>query len=81
MALRASTSHSVVITDELNSGTNETSGLSLVAAVLNTFAERGDECPHVFATTHAYDVLALLDRTPFTEIQVRYLSLPWTFFL
>lgn len=70
VALRASTPTSVVITDELDRGTSEISGLSLVAAVLNTFAERGTECPHVFAATHARPALALLARTPLIEIQV-----------
>lgn len=71
MALRASTSDSIVISDELDRGTSEISGLSLVAAVLNTFAERGSNCPHVFAATHAYNVLALLPQTPLIETQVR----------
>lgn len=71
VALRASTSDSIVISDELDRGTSEISGLSLVAAVLNTFAERGSNCPHVFAATHAYNVLALLPQTPVIETQVR----------
>ncbi|XP_060826344.1 mutS protein homolog 5-like [Bombus pascuorum] len=69
VALRASTSDSIVISDELDRGTSEISGLSLVAAVLNTFAERGSNCPHVFAATHAYNVLALLPQTPLIETQ------------
>ncbi|XP_076166799.1 mutS protein homolog 5-like [Ptiloglossa arizonensis] len=69
VAIRTSTPDSVVITDELDRGTSEISGLSLVAAVLNTFAERGDNCPHVFAATHAHSVLALLPRTPLIELQ------------
>ncbi|XP_076666275.1 mutS protein homolog 5 isoform X2 [Andrena cerasifolii] len=69
VALRASTPTSVVITDELDRGTSEISGLSLVAAVLNTFAERGTECPHVFAATHARPALALLAETPLIEVQ------------
>nr|XP_012150029.1 PREDICTED: mutS protein homolog 5-like [Megachile rotundata] len=69
VAFRASTSASLVITDELDRGTSETSGSSLVAAVLNAFAEKGTGCPHVFASTHAHGVLALLPRTPLIEIQ------------
>ena len=61
---------SIVISDELDRGTCEISGLSLVAAVLNTFAERGSNCPHVFLATHAYSVLTLLSQTPLIEIQV-----------
>ncbi|XP_043792597.1 mutS protein homolog 5-like isoform X2 [Apis laboriosa] len=69
VALHASTSDSIVITDELDRGTSEMSGLSLVAAILNTFAERDSDCPHVFAATHAYGVLALLPQISLIEIQ------------
>ncbi|XP_046144901.1 mutS protein homolog 5-like isoform X2 [Osmia bicornis bicornis] len=69
VALRASTSKSLVITDELDRNTSEISGSSLVAAVLNEFAEKGADCPHVFATTHAHGVLALLPRTSLIQVQ------------
>ncbi|XP_043518859.1 mutS protein homolog 5-like [Frieseomelitta varia] len=69
VALRASMPDSIVISDELDRGTCEISGLSLVAAVLNTFAERGSNCPHVFLATHAYSVLTLLPQTSLIEIQ------------
>lgn len=75
VALHASTSDSIVITDELDRGTSEMSGLSLVAAILNTFAERDSDCPHVFAATHAYGVLALLPQISLIEIQVRMTNL------
>ncbi|KOC63328.1 MutS protein like protein 5 [Habropoda laboriosa] len=69
VALRASTPNSVVITDELDRGTSETSGFSLVAAVLNAFVERGADCPHVFVATHAYTVLPFLRRSSLIECQ------------
>ncbi|CAK9809162.1 MutS protein homolog 5 [Anthophora plagiata] len=69
VALRASTAHSIVITDELDRGTSEGSGFSLVAAVLNTFVEKGADCPHVFAATHAYAVHLFLHRSPLIEFQ------------
>lgn len=75
VALHASTSDSIVITDELDRGTSEMSGLSLVAAILNTFTERDSDCPHVFAATHAYGVLALLPQISLIEIQVRMTNL------
>lgn len=75
VALHASTSDSIVITDELDRGTSEMSGLSLVAAILNTFAERDSNCPHVFAATHAYGVLALLPQISLIEIQVKMTNL------
>lgn len=72
VALRASTPDSLVISDELDRGTSEVSGLSLVAAVLNAFAERGPDCPHVFLATHAYSVLTLLPpETRLIQTQVR----------
>ncbi|XP_053984116.1 mutS protein homolog 5-like [Hylaeus volcanicus] len=69
VAIRASTSDSVVLTDELDKGTSENSGWPLVAAVLNSFAERGNNCPHVFAVTHAHSILEFLPRTPLIERQ------------
>ncbi|XP_076762350.1 mutS protein homolog 5-like isoform X1 [Xylocopa sonorina] len=69
VALSASTPNSLVITDELDRGTSETSGLSLVTAILSIFAERGANCPHVFAATHAYRVVLLLPQTPLVEVQ------------
>ncbi|KZC06422.1 MutS protein like protein 5, partial [Dufourea novaeangliae] len=69
VALRASTSDSVVITDELDRGTSESSGYALLAAVLNEFAEKGNECPHVFAATHMHTVLGVLPRTSLIELQ------------
>ncbi|XP_076657430.1 LOW QUALITY PROTEIN: mutS protein homolog 5-like [Halictus rubicundus] len=69
VALRASTSDSVVLTDELEKGTTELSGRSLTAAVLSDFAARGEQSPHVFAATHAHAVLHMIPQTPLIEPQ------------
>ncbi|XP_076284158.1 mutS protein homolog 5-like isoform X2 [Lasioglossum baleicum] len=69
MALQASTANSVVLTDELERGTTESSGRSLVAAVLSDFAARGEQCPHIFTATHAHAVLNMIPQTPLIELQ------------
>ncbi|XP_076383858.1 mutS protein homolog 5 [Megalopta genalis] len=71
VAIRASTSDSVVLMDELERGTTESSGRSLVAAVLDEFAKREQRCPHVFAATHAHAVVEMLPRTASIEPQAR----------
>ncbi|XP_026667559.1 mutS protein homolog 5-like [Ceratina calcarata] len=67
--LRASTPNSLLISDELDRGTSESSGVALVASVIDTFAERGDDCPHAFFATHAHEVIRVLPQTPLIEIQ------------
>lgn len=47
------------------------SGLSLLAAVLNNFVERGTECPHIFVATHMHRVMNMLPQSPIIEEQVR----------
>lgn len=49
------------------------SGLSLLAAVLNNFVERGADCPHIFVATHMHRVMNMLPQTPIIEEQVRYI--------
>ncbi|EFN76321.1 MutS protein-like protein 5 [Harpegnathos saltator] len=68
-ALYASTPNSIVILDEFGNGTSEVSGLSLLAAVLNNFIERGVNCPHVFVATHMHRVINMLPRDPMIEEQ------------
>ncbi|XP_014483495.1 PREDICTED: mutS protein homolog 5-like [Dinoponera quadriceps] len=68
-ALYASTPNSIVILDEFGNGTSEVSGLSLLAAVLNNFIERGVHCPHVFVATHMHRVINMLPRDPMIEEQ------------
>ncbi|XP_020290482.1 mutS protein homolog 5-like [Pseudomyrmex gracilis] len=68
-ALYASTPNSVVILDEFGNGTSELSGLSLLAAILNHFIERGESCPHIFAATHIHRVMSTLPRDPILEEQ------------
>jgi len=49
------------------------SGLSLLAAVLNNFVERGIYCPHVFVATHMHRIMSMLSQNPIVEEQVKYL--------
>lgn len=70
MALYASTPNSLIIMDEFGKGTSETNGLSLLAAVLDSFVERAVYCPHVFAATHIHRVTKLLPENPMIEAQV-----------
>jgi len=70
-ALYASTTNSIVILDEFGNGTSEKSGLSLLAAVLNSFVERDVYCPHVFVATHMFQLMNMLPRSPIIEEQVR----------
>ncbi|XP_076226097.1 mutS protein homolog 5-like [Nomia melanderi] len=71
-AIRASTSDSVVLADEFDRGTSESSGSSLLAAVLDEFAARGQQCPHVFAATHAHAVLEMLPESSLVELLVTF---------
>lgn len=48
------------------------SGLSLLAAVLNNFVERGTNCPHIFVATHMHRVMNMLPQSPLIEEQVRH---------
>ncbi|KMR01353.1 protein 5 [Lasius niger] len=68
-ALYASTPNSIVILDEFGNGTSEVSGLSLLAAVLNNFVERGIRCPHVFVATHMHRIMSMLPQSPIIEEQ------------
>ncbi|KAK2581615.1 hypothetical protein KPH14_002118 [Odynerus spinipes] len=69
MALYASTPNSLILIDEFGKGTSETNGLSLLAAVLDSFVERGVYCPHVFVATHIHRVIKLLPESPMIETQ------------
>jgi len=75
-ALYASTANSIVILDEFGNGTSEKSGLSLLAAVLNNFVERGVHCPHVFVATHMFQVMNMLSQSSIIEEQVGCMSRP-----
>ncbi|CAH0405561.1 unnamed protein product [Chilo suppressalis] len=64
LALQESTPDSLIIIDEFGKGTSEVDGLSLLAACLNTFLFRGEECPHLFLSTHFLDVPKFIVNTP-----------------
>ncbi|CAK1544355.1 unnamed protein product [Leptosia nina] len=64
IALQESTTNSLVLVDEFGKGTSETDGLSLLAACLNTLLFRGQNCPHVFLSTHFLNIKEFIVDTP-----------------
>ncbi|KAI1793251.1 muts domain V-domain-containing protein [Ganoderma leucocontextum] len=56
LALRNSTSRSLIILDEFGKGTLPTDGAGLLCGVLKHLLDRGSSCPKVIATTHFHDV-------------------------
>lgn len=57
IALNGATRKSVVLVDELGRGTQLEDGQALVAAVLRYFVGKSTPIPHVFITTHFYEIL------------------------
>ncbi|XP_045777842.1 mutS protein homolog 5-like isoform X2 [Maniola jurtina] len=64
LAVRESSSNSLIIVDEFGKGTGETDGLALLAACLNTLLFRGVTCPHVLLSTHFLNVHDYIVDTP-----------------
>ncbi|KAA1469886.1 hypothetical protein DENSPDRAFT_649174 [Dentipellis sp. KUC8613] len=56
LALRNSTSRSLILLDEFGKGTLSTDGAGLFCGVLKSLLNRGTNCPKVLATTHFHDV-------------------------
>lgn len=56
--------------DEFGQGTSQISGLCLLTAVLDSYAKRGVNTPHVFASTHLQRVTEKLSNVPLVEAQV-----------
>ncbi|KIP05169.1 hypothetical protein PHLGIDRAFT_74704, partial [Phlebiopsis gigantea 11061_1 CR5-6] len=56
LALRNSTSRSLVLLDEFGKGTVATDGAGLFCGVIQHLLERGNICPKVIAATHFHDV-------------------------
>ncbi|XP_012275767.1 mutS protein homolog 5 [Orussus abietinus] len=67
VTLRTSTPNSLIILDEFGQGTHESDGLTLLAAVLKEFIERGSKCPHVFVSTHLHSITQLIPEDPIVE--------------
>ncbi|TPX68056.1 hypothetical protein SpCBS45565_g03372 [Spizellomyces sp. 'palustris'] len=56
VALRSSTRRSLVLLDEFGKGTDTADGIGLLCGVLQDFAKRGEDCPHVIAATHFHEI-------------------------
>ncbi|XP_063827545.1 mutS protein homolog 5-like [Ostrinia nubilalis] len=69
LALQESTSNSLIIIDEFGKGTSEVDGLALLAACLNTFLFREDNCPHLLLSTHFLDIQKYIVNTPIVRFQ------------
>ncbi|CAG9796838.1 unnamed protein product [Diatraea saccharalis] len=67
LALQESTSNSLIIIDEFGKGTSEVDGLSLLAACLNTFLYQGEQCPHLFVSTHFLEIQKFIINTPIAK--------------
>lgn len=70
------TRRSLVLVDEFGKGTNTMDGAGLVTALLNHFANLGDEAPKVLAATHFHEIFEnnLLQSSPrlvFAHMDVR----------
>ncbi|CAG4950674.1 unnamed protein product [Parnassius apollo] len=73
LALQESTSNSLIIVDEFGKGTSEIDGLALLSACLNTLLFRGEQCPHVFLSTHFLNIKEYVLDTPI----VKFLTLEY----
>ncbi len=71
-AVNKATSRSLVLLDEFGKGTDSTSGISLLAATLRQWLAKGNDCPHVFASTHFHGIgeQNLLPTTTLLKYQV-----------
>jgi len=67
VALRKGTGHSLIIIDEFGKGTMTEVGLSLLAASVNYWVEKGQQnCPHIFLSSHFHALAELL--TPVEDV-------------
>lgn len=70
LSLYCSTPASLIIVDEFGKGTSEVDGLALLASSLKSFLERGENCPHIFVSTHFHHVTELLPQSKYLQLQV-----------
>lgn len=75
LALRNSTSRSLILLDEFGKGTTSTDGAGIFCGVIKYLLRRGDSCPKVLAATHFHDVFKpdMLDpqTLPFTPLHMQ----------
>ncbi|KAG8300780.1 MutS protein msh5 [Homalodisca vitripennis] len=70
LALRNSSSNSLVLVDEFGKGTTEIDGLGILSACLEHFIERGNDCPHLFVSTHFHSLPKMLPTSPAVKVQL-----------
>lgn len=70
-ALKSATRSSLVIIDEFGKGTDVADGTSLLVAILRHWLDLGDDCPHLFISTHFHSILkqGLLPPSPHLRCQ------------
>ncbi|KAL5016536.1 hypothetical protein ScPMuIL_006125 [Solemya velum] len=68
-SLRGATHNSLVIVDEFGKGTEMVDGLALLTSSLSFWLDKGDNCPHVFVSTHFHSLIQdkLLQRSPLLQ--------------
>jgi DNA mismatch repair protein MSH5 len=69
LSLYCSTPSTLIIVDEFGKGTTEIDGLALLTACLDHFLSRGVKCPHVLASTHFHDVVNLIQKSNYLQLQ------------
>lgn len=69
--VRSATRNSLVVIDEFAKSTSEVDGLAIASSVFKDLIERKSECPHVFASTHMYNVFSLIPQNDMVELQVK----------
>ncbi|XP_063794138.1 mutS protein homolog 5 isoform X2 [Pseudophryne corroboree] len=70
-AVNNSTVNSLILIDEFGKGTNTVDGLSLLAALLRHWINKGSSCPHIFLSTnfHSLIQLRILPDSPTVQYQ------------
>ncbi|KHJ45888.1 putative septum site-determining protein MinC [Trichuris suis] len=69
VAVNSATCRSLVLIDEFGKGTSSEVGLSLLTSCLQYWLRNGDQCPHVFVSTHIHALLDMLPRSPYVKFK------------
>lgn len=65
-----STPRTLIVIDEFGKGTADVDGLSLLAASITEFLNRGTDCPHLLISTHFHTLMSLIPQSPLVKSQV-----------
>lgn len=68
--LYSSTPNCLIIMDEFGKGTTELDAMALLTAIITSFIERKNYCPHIFVATHIHRVVELMPLTQLVQAQV-----------